>query len=119
MNNVAQGAGAKFLLFWQPFWWVETVQVSPAVNQKEGVSLPKHLAVRHNFELIYQALANRLKDKPYFVDFRNVLCSRTQPAYQDNGIHLQDVGREMVAGEMARYLKAQGAYTATVGGSPR
>lgn len=119
VNKVAQGTGAKFLLFWQPFWWVETDPVSPAVSQKEEVSLPKHLAVRHNFEIIDRALADRLKNKPYFIDFRNVLCKRTQPAYQDDGIHLQDVGREMVAGQMARNLKAQGAHTAAVGGSPR
>lgn len=119
INKVAQGTGAKFLLFWQPFWWVETDQVSPAVNQKEEVGLPKHLAVRHNFEVIDRALADRLKDKPYFIDFRNVLCRRTQPAYQDDGIHLLDIGNEMVAGQMARYLKAQESHTAVVGGSPR
>ncbi len=98
INKVAQGSGSKFLLFWQPFWWVETGQVSPAVNQKEDVRLPKHLAVRHNFEVIDRALADRLKDKPYFIDYRNVLCARTQPAYQDDGIHLQGSGNEMVAG---------------------
>jgi hypothetical protein len=117
INKVAQGFGAKFLLFWQPFWWVETDQVSPAVNQKEEVSLPKHMAVRHNFEVTYQALANRLKDKPYFIDFRNVLCGRTQPAYQDDGIHLQDSGRAMVAAQMARYLKTNLFQAAAAGGS--
>jgi hypothetical protein len=119
VNKVSQGIGAKFLLFWQPFWWVETDQVSPAVRQKEDVSLPKHLALRHNFEIIDRALADRLKNKPYFIDFRNVLCKRTQPAYQDDGIHLQDAGREMVAGQMARYRKAPGSHTIAVGGSPR
>jgi len=115
INKTAQGIGARFLLFWQPFWWVETGRVSPAVNQKEEVSLPKFMAVRHNFEVINQALADRLKDKPYFIDFRNVLCGRTQPAYQEDGIHLKDIGDEMVASHMARYLKALPFHTAAGG----
>jgi hypothetical protein len=119
INKVAQSFGARFLLFWQPFWWVETDQVLPAVQEREGVSLPKHMAVRHNFELIDRALADRLKDKPYFIDFRNVLCARTQPAYQDDGIHLQDIGREIVAGQMARYLKTHPFQTGAGGGSSR
>jgi hypothetical protein len=119
INKVTQGFGAKFLLFWQPFWWVETAKVSTAVNQKEDVSLPKHMAVRHNFEIIDRALADRLKDKPYFIDYRNVLCARTQPAYQDDGIHLLGIGNEMVAGQMARYLKTHSFQTAAAGGSSR
>jgi hypothetical protein len=75
--------------------------------------------VRHNFEVIDRALADRLKDKPYFIDFRNVLCARTQPAYQDDGIHLLDIGNEMVAGQMARYLKTHPFQTAAAGGSSR
>jgi lysophospholipase L1-like esterase len=81
------------------------------------VGLPKHLAVRHNFEVIDRAIADRLKQKPYFIDFRNVLCGRTQPAYQDDGIHLQDSGREMVAKQMASYLKAQKGSIFARGGS--
>jgi hypothetical protein len=117
INKVSRALGVKFLLFWQPFWWVETGQVSPAVQQKEEVGLPKHLAVRHNFEVIDRAIADRLKQKPYFIDFRNVLCGRTQPAYQDDGIHLQDSGREMVAKQMASYLKAQKGSIFARGGS--
>lgn len=116
VNKVAQGFGAKFLLFWQPFWWVETGQVAPAVSQNEGVSLPNHKVLRQNFEVTYQALADRLKDKPYFINFRNVLCGRAQPAYQQDGIHLQDRGREMVAGQMAHYLKANPFPTAAAAG---
>ncbi len=117
INKVTQGCGIRFVLFWQPFWWVETGPVSPAVRQKEDVDLPKHLAVRHNFEVINRALADRLKNKPYFIDYRNILCGRTQPAYQDDGIHLRDIGNEMVAGQMAGYLKAQKWLTVAGGGS--
>ena len=119
INKVTQGCGIRFVLFWQPYWWVETGPVSPAVKQKEEVDLPKHLALRHNFEVIDRALVDRLKNKPYFIDYRNVLCGRTHPAYQDDGIHLLDIGNEMVARQMARYLKAPGSFTAAVGGSPR
>jgi lysophospholipase L1-like esterase len=117
VNQVALGFGARFLLFWQPFWWVETSQVSPAVAQRENIIVGQHMALRYNFEVINRALADRLKDKPYFIDFRNVLCARTQPAYQDDGIHLQDVGHKMVAGQMARYLKTHQLHAAAWGGS--
>ena len=119
VNKVAQGFGANFLLFWQPFWWVETGQVAPAITQKEEVSLPKYMAIRQNFEVTYNALADRLKNKPYFIDYRNVLCGRTQPVYQDDGIHLQDRGREMVAAQIAHYLKASRFYPAAAGGRSR
>lgn len=117
IHKTAQGLGARFILFWQPFWWVETGLVSPAVRQREDIVVNKYMALRHNFEVINRALADRLQHKPYFIDFRNVLCPRTQPAYQEDGIHLHDVGREMVAGQMARFLKAQGGRTAAGGGS--
>jgi hypothetical protein len=83
------------------------------------VGLPKYLAIRHNFEAIDRALANRLKNKPYFIDYRNVLCGRTQPAYQDDGIHLLGFGNEMVAGQMAHYLKAQKWRTLARRGNPQ
>jgi hypothetical protein len=107
INKVTRACGLRFVLFWQPFWWVETGPVAPAVKQKEDVGLPKHLAIRHNFVVIDRALADRLKNKPYFIDYRNVLCGRTRPAYQDDGIHLLDCGREIVAAHMAGYLKDQ------------
>ena len=40
----------------------------------------KKSALRHNFVVTYNALMERLKDKPYFINFRNVLCSRTDPS---------------------------------------
>jgi hypothetical protein len=115
INRTARSNGARFVLFWQPFWWVETGEVSSAVRQREEIVVNKHLALRHNFIVIDRALAKRLQGKPYFVDLRNVLCARTRPAYQDDGIHLQDSGREMVAGQMARILKSPRWHTATLG----
>jgi hypothetical protein len=116
VHKLAQGFGARFVLFWQPFLWVETGPVPPAIRAKEEVDLGKFAALRHNFELIDQAMAARLQDKPYFVDFRNVLCGRKKPVYQEDGIHLQDGGREIVAGQMARFLKAPPQPVATAGG---
>jgi hypothetical protein len=75
------------------------------------------MAVRQNFVIINRALAKRMKDKPYFTDFRNILVTRTRPVYKEDGIHLLAVGDEMVAGQMARYLKAHVAPTAAGGGS--
>jgi hypothetical protein len=107
VNQIAISRGAKFLLFWQPAWWIETGQVAPEVRRREEdyCIIGGHFALRHNFTVINNALVNRLKNKSYFVDFQNILCSRTEPIYQSDGIHLQDVGREMVARGMSRILK--------------
>ena len=65
----------------------------------------KKLAFRANFMVCYQALVARLQDKPYFVNFRNILCNREKPLYQPDGIHLVDAGREIVATHMEEVLK--------------
>ena len=119
VNKVAAAFGAQFLLFWQPCWWVETGQVAGAVRDREDIVVGRHFALRHNFQVTYEALAARLKGKPYFIDFRNVLCSRTQPAYQPDGIHLQDAGREMVARRMSAVVRERLAGAAASGGSLR
>ena len=67
--------------------------------------MSKKSALRDNFVLTYNALMERLQDKPYFINFRNVLCSRTEPIYQPDGIHLLDVGREIMAQHFNQVLK--------------
>jgi len=117
VNKIAGLLGVKFFLFWQPQWWVETGQVSPEGRKAENIILGNHLALRHNFQVINQALVARLKDKPYFIDFQNILCPRREPVYQSDGIHLQDMGRKMVAQGMGRILKEQLLTTAALGGN--
>ena len=109
IDKIARGYGAEFLLFWQPLWWVETAAVSPTVREQENLSFilrnQRFAAFRDNITLINEALATRLKNKPYFIDFRNILGSRSEPVYQADGVHLLDVGRKMVAQEMAQVLE--------------
>jgi len=105
VEKVAAGFGAKFLLIWQPCWWAETQPVAPEVQAQEGIIMSKKSALRDNFVLVYNSLVSRLKDKPYFINFRNVLCSRTAPEYQPDGIHLQDLGRKIVAQRLDQVLK--------------
>ena len=101
-QKVAAAFGAQFLLFWQPCWWVENAPVAPEVRAREDLLTGRRSALRHNFEVTYDALEARLKDKPYFIDFRNILCSRSQPVYQVDGIHLEDAGRQLVARRTGR-----------------
>ncbi len=103
------GRGAKFLLIWQPTWWAERGQIALTVKKKEDedIVIGRFFALRHNFTVINDALVARLKNKPYFIDFQNILCPRTEPVYQDDGIHLEDVGRKMVAQRMSGLLKAR------------
>jgi hypothetical protein len=105
LNKLAASFGAKFLLIWQPCWWAETAPVAPQVRAAEGIIMSKKSALRDNFVAVYHAQVGRLKDKPYFVNFRNILCSRTVPVYQPDGIHLQDVGRKIMAQHFNQVLK--------------
>ncbi len=105
IDKVATSFGARFLLVWQPCWWAETEPVAAQVREHEGIILGKKSALRDNFVVTYQALVNRLKEKPYFTNFQNILCSRTEPVYQPDGIHLLDGGRKIVAGHLRQALE--------------
>jgi hypothetical protein len=105
VNKVSAAFGAQFLLIWQPCWWAETAPVAPAVQAREHLIMSKKSALRHNFVVTYNALEERLKNKPYFVDFRNIVCSRTQPVYQRDGLHMLAVGRKIMAQDFDRVLK--------------
>lgn len=105
VEKVAASFGTKFLLIWQPCWWAETLPVAPEVRARETVIMTKKSALRDNFVLVYNSLVSRLQNKPYFINFRNVLCSRTAPEYQPDGIHLQDLGRKIVAQHIGQVLK--------------
>ncbi len=107
VDKVSRCFGADFQLFWQPCWWVETEPVAPKVKEqeKETIILNERWALQKNFILVYNALFERLKDKSYFVDLRNILCSRQQQVYESDGIHLNPTGDRMVAAKIAAYLK--------------
>ncbi len=109
VNKVAACYGAEFLLFWQPLWWVETSAISPAVREQENVSFilksQRFASFRDNIGVVNQALVARLQNKSYFIDFRNILTSRSEPVYQADGVHLLDAGRNMVAQQMAQALE--------------
>ena len=105
VNKIAASFGAKFLLIWQPCWWTETAPVAVQVQKHEGLIMTKKSALRHNFLVTYRALKERLQHKPYFVDYQNILCARTEPVYQPDGIHLLDVGRKIVARDISRTMK--------------
>jgi hypothetical protein len=107
VDRVARCYGATFMLFWQPSWWVETAPVAPAVKEleKDTIILNKRWAMEKNFILIYNALADRLHDKPYFVNLRNLLCSRQQQLYESDGMHLNPTGDRLVAAKLGALLK--------------
>jgi hypothetical protein len=110
VRKLAGCYGARFLVFWQPILWVETGAVSPQVREKErelAILGERFSAIRHNFMISYQALADRLKDKSYFINFQNILCSRTEMVYYRDGVHLRDAGRSMVAQKMSLVLQQQ------------
>jgi lysophospholipase L1-like esterase len=107
VQRLANAHGADFLLFWQPAWWMETEPVSLQIRAVEHrtMIMGQNSALKQNYALLYDILFPRLRDKPYFVNFRNILASRSEPLYQSDGIHLTDAGRHLVAAHLAHYLK--------------
>ena len=53
-------------------------------------------------------MAKCLQNKPYFVDLRNVLCSRHKPVYDPDGVHLNPYGNRLVAEAMAQVIAKRG-----------
>ncbi len=108
VNKVAHCYGAGFVVFWQPSLWVDkSIASTKAVGEKEKTFFPFQDAagtLRNNFSIVYEGLEDKLKDKDYFVDFKNILQSRSQMAYTKDGVHLTDYGRKLVAIGMARDL---------------
>jgi lysophospholipase L1-like esterase len=100
VEKLARGFGSQFLLLWQPMLWTEGCPVSPAVAAAERTVLinSDRLAdMRRNFTTAYGALAARLTGKAYFANMSKVVCGRSAPAYQPDGVHMTDDGRRAVA----------------------
>jgi len=106
-DKLAQGFGAKFLVIWQPMLWTEGCPVNPAVAEGERTVLinsDRMSSMRHNFTVTYSAIAQRLANKPYFINFATTLCGRDRPLYQPDGVHLTDDGRRAEAEFIGKLL---------------
>lgn len=102
-----EAVGSRFVLALQPILWAETEPVAEPVRAQEAghfINAERFRAMRHNFRIVYDALADRLSGKAYFVDMRNALCPREVPVYLPDGIHLNDVGRSMAARHLSKVL---------------
>lgn len=104
--KVSAAFGARFILFWQPMRWVEDCAVPAGVTEREGDLVAGSVAatMKRNFTVAYTAIADRLRDKPYFVSLRRLFCKRTAPAYSRDGVHLVDAGRRIAAEEIGRIV---------------
>lgn len=110
-RRMAAAYGAKFLVFWQPIIWMETGTVDQEVKNREAkLAIMKHkfYLFKQNFATVYQTIGAHLKDEPYFINFRNVLCSRPERVYDPDGVHLNAIGNRMVAEAMAAVLRERG-----------
>ncbi len=107
-QRLAAAYGARFLVVWQPLIWMETGQVDSVVSKQEqqlAIMNSRFLKFKKNFTVVYQTLTTDLKDEPHFLEFQNILCSRTEPVYETDGIHLNVAGNRMVAEALARELR--------------
>lgn len=101
--------GAKFLLIYQPMVWTENCSPSQSIQRTERTQIvdsSRMHVMRSNFAVPYEALLERLKNKRYFVSFRDALCDRGQAAYQPDGVHLTDYGRKTVAVKMVQLIES-------------
>ena len=108
-ERLSASYGAKFLLFLQPLYWVETDPVADATvagSEHETILGRKTFPhVRGNFMTVYAALEKALAGKPYFINLRNALCARTAPAYTADGVHNTDAGREGIVAAMLPHIR--------------
>jgi hypothetical protein len=99
VDRTAGGMGAGFVAFLQPVAWVE-----PEVQKIPETSLARRLGllpvIRTNFSNIYAALERALENRTYFVNLRGAFVGRDFTAYQPDGIHNTDRGREVLAQAM-------------------
>jgi lysophospholipase L1-like esterase len=107
VDRISRALGSRFVLVWQPMFWAEECDHPEAGDfaaQEILSSVAANTALRHNYTLIYRAVAKRLAGKPYFMDRRNDLCGRQAPLYQPDGIHLRDEGRRIMAEKISEIV---------------
>ncbi len=108
VNKLADAYGARFVAFWQPLLWVETDEVGRTVQEQEkhaAMNPSRFATLKGNITIVYDGIEKNLRGKPYFVEFRNILCGRMQIVYRADGVHLEDAGREMVGMAVAQALR--------------
>ncbi|MBI5684545.1 MAG: SGNH/GDSL hydrolase family protein [Verrucomicrobia bacterium] len=104
LDRLCRSLGIEFVVFWQPTRWVETAPAAPAIRDMERrgvISADRLPAYAHNMRAISDAVIARAGSLDCFVDFRNVLTSRTSLVYREDGVHFLDEGRELVAKTIA------------------
>lgn len=108
VDKIAECYGASFILFWQPLWWVEECDLQHELKQKEHSLImrsEKLTATRENFTIPYEALAEKLRHEPYFLNLCDALCRRTTTVYKPDGVHLTDQGRKMMGIRIGHILE--------------
>jgi lysophospholipase L1-like esterase len=110
LQKLCAALGIRFVVFWQPTRWVETLPVAPAVREKESkgiISADLLPAYGHNMRVVSEAVVRRAGSLPCFVDFHNILTSRTNLVYREDGVHFLDDGSESLAKVLAGVIRKQ------------
>lgn len=110
-DHLCRSYGARFVLFLQPVYWAETCpERNPGVEAQEQATILGRKTfpyVRENFQTVYGALERALAGKPYYVNLRDALCSRTVPVYTADGVHNTVAGRQAIVAAMLPALRAR------------
>jgi lysophospholipase L1-like esterase len=88
---------------------VETQSVAPAIKAKEEQTMRwrRFKGIRQTYQAVYAKVGQALQEKPYFYNLRNALCPRQEFLYKQDGIHLNDRGRQVVASHFYQVLQAR------------
>ncbi|HWR02584.1 MAG TPA: SGNH/GDSL hydrolase family protein [Humidesulfovibrio sp.] len=105
VDRTARGMNARFLAFLQPLAWQEAQAggIPEAGLARRLELLP---VMRANFSRMYGGMEAALQDRPYFVNLRGVFVGRDFIAYEPDGIHNTDQGREVLAQAMLPAIRS-------------
>lgn len=99
VHRISGGMNARFLAFLQPVAWQEPSQ---GAIPEDGLARRMEMlpVMRANFSRMYAAMDQSLGDRPYFVNLHSAFVDRDFVAYEADGIHNTDAGRELLAQAM-------------------
>ena len=115
IHRVAWAHEARFLMFLQPIRYVSGPASTPEAAEGRSGPINRLAAMSmlsFNYQNVYRRIRNSLDGKPYFHDLSSCLDFGPRGAYQDDGIHLTDQGRQEVARAMSRIILEKAAAPA-------
>lgn len=101
IDRMAKGLQSRFLLAWQPMLWTQECSISESLGKTQAASLMALKQMAYNFRAVYEPLRYQLSVRAFFYDLSSSLCGKEGNAYKEDGVHLTDDGRQIIAERLA------------------